>query len=96
MKQNNYIVSIICILIGIVIAFSFIYVNSIGDHICIGEQCYACVQLDLCKTLFRDILSSAVLLVMFIFIPISLSKIKTYSNLINKPTLVSLKVKLRN
>ena len=96
MKQNNDMRSIICILISIVIAFAFIYVNSMGDHICIGEQCHTCVQLDLCKTLFRDILSSAVVLVMFIFIHIFSNKIKPNSNLINQPTPVSLKVKLRN
>ena len=96
MKQNNYIIPIICILISIVIAFSFIYVNSIGDHICIGEQCHTCVQLDLCKTLFRDILSSAILFGVLISIDIFLNKIKTNLNLINKPTLISLKVMLRN
>ena len=96
MKKNNYIISIICILISIIIAFSFIYVNSKGDHICIGEECHSCVQLNACKVLLRNMVISAIFIVMFVHVHISLNKIKTNSSLVNKSTPISLKVKLTN
>lgn len=95
MKKNS-IRSILCILIAIIIAFSFVYVNSKGDHICIGEQCHVCIELNTCKLFLRNLFYCAVFIVLSIYIYGSLKKIKIDTNPINKPTPVSLKVKLTN
>lgn len=95
--RNNKFVSITCILVCLIIAFSFIFIVMEEDHFCIGEDCHICVELKVCKSLLRGISYTAMCISLFYHVHKHADNIYMNSKPSNKATtLISLKVKLTN
>ena len=91
--RNNKFVSITCILVCLIIAFSFIFIVMEEDHFCIGEECHICLELKTCKSLLRSISYASMCIFLFYHIHTCADNMYMNSKVSNKATpLISLKV----
>lgn len=95
--KKNILLMLTCILLCLSLLFTFAFDFANADHDCVGEECHICIVIQQHKSLLRDLVCVALLLMSAVFLSIGVANILENANRRGDfYTPITLKVKLLN